>query len=400
MQAHLLHPHPPISAPSGPALLASGFRPFFWLAALYGAIGVPLWIATLTGRAAWHVLPSPLEWHAHEMVFGYTGAVIAGFLLTAVSKWTGRSRFEGLPLAALCCVWLSARVLPFVPSVPALAGALVDVAFWLGLLAACSHAIFAARNRRNYGFVALLAAFTLVDALSHASRLGYVHGEFWAGHWLGVDLVTVAMVAMTARVVPSFTRNATQAPGIAETPRYDRLALVAMALVVALDAASVPQRFSAVPAGLAGIAVLARARHWGAAHTLKNPLLWILHLGHAWVGIGLVLRGLAAWVPEVPQSIALHAVTAGGIGLLTFGMMTRVTLGHTGRVLAVGPSIAVAMVAMSVCALLRVVGPLVAPQHLSLVLGVAAALWSGAFSAYLVVYGRALVARRVDGQPG
>jgi uncharacterized protein involved in response to NO len=155
-----------------------------------------------------------------------------------------------------------------------------------------------------------------------------------------------------------------------------------------------------VPAGVAGLLVLLRARHWGARYTLNDPLLWILHLAHAWIGIGLALRGLAPFVPGIPPSIALHAVTAAGIGLLTLGMMTRVTLGHTGRMLAVPPSIGVAFGLLAFSAVLRVGGPLVAPSHLTIVLGAAAALWATSFCLYLVVYGRALVTRRSDGQPG
>jgi uncharacterized protein involved in response to NO len=146
--------------------------------------------------------------------------------------------------------------------------------------------------------------------------------------------------------------------------------------------------------------VLARGFHWGTKHTFRQPLLWVLHLGHAWVGIGLVLRGLVPLFPSLPPSLALHAVTAGGLGLLSFGMMTRVTLGHTGRMLAVPRSIGIAMHALACCALLRVCGPLVAPFHVPLVLGLAGTLWSAAFVTYIVVYAGALLSRRVDGRPG
>lgn len=389
----------PPAAPSV-ALLAKGFRPFFLAAALYALVGVPLWVATLLGAPLPHTPASPLSWHAHEMVFGFTGAVFAGFLLTAVSRWTDRDTLQGAPLAALCAVWLTARVLPFVPGASGVTAALFDVAFWLGLLAACARPIVATRNRRNYGFLVLLGAFTLAAALSHANRLGYVLGDFWSVHSLGVDLVTVGILVMTGRIVPSFTRGAVPAARPTETPRHDRAAVAAMLLVVILDAASAPAAWSAAPAAVAGVLALSRARHWGAAHTLRTPLLWILHLGHAWVGVGLVLRGIAAVHPGVPPSIALHALTAGGIGLLTFGMMTRVTLGHTGRMLAVPPAVTAAMLALSACALLRVLGPLIAPGRLALVLGLAGALWAAAFAVFLLVYGRALIAPRIDGRPG
>jgi uncharacterized protein involved in response to NO len=334
------------------------------------------------------------------MVFGYTGAVIAGFLLTAVRRWTGQPTIEGARLGALFTLWLGARVLPFGGSAAARAAAAVDVTFWLGLLAACAVPIVRSRNRRNYGFLVLLTAFTLAAASSHANRLGFLFGDFWAVRSLGVDLVSVVMLVMTGRVVPAFTRNATRADDIADTPRLDRAAVFAMGLVVVLDAASAPAAWSAGPAGLAGVLALARARRWGARHTLEQPLLWVLHLGHAWVAVGLVLRGLVPFVPGLPASVALHAVTAGGIGLLTLGMMTRVTLGHTGRLLAVPRFIGAAMLALAVCAALRVFGPLAAPDHLTAVLGSAGALWCAAFGAYIVGYARALLTPRVDGLPG
>ena len=217
---------------------------------------------------------------------------------------------------------------------------------------------------------------------------------------LGVDLVTVALVVMTGRVVPMFTRNATRASDVVESPFFNRAATLAVALVAVLDLARLPSLFSALPAGFAGAMVLARASRWGIEHTFRQPLLWVLHVGHASVGVGLVLRGLVPLIPSLPPSLALHAVTVGGLGLLSFGMMTRVTLGHTGRMLAVPRSIGIAMLALALSALLRVFGPLVMPLHVPLVLGLAGALWSAAFVTYVIVYARALMTRRVDGRPG
>jgi uncharacterized protein involved in response to NO len=175
----------------GPAILASGFRPFFLLAALYAAVGIPFWVATLAAVPPWRVPASPLDWHAHEMVFGYAGAVLAGFLLTAIRKWTGQPTADGLPLLALCALWTGARILPFLRLVPPLVAASVDVGFWVGLFAACARPIVRARNRRNYGFILLLGAFVLAAMISHANRLGYVHGDFWGAHSLGVDAGSV-----------------------------------------------------------------------------------------------------------------------------------------------------------------------------------------------------------------
>jgi len=395
----LLTLEPRVVPTSDSAFFASGFRPFFLGASLFAAFGVPFWVATLLGSAPWRPPASPLDWHAHEMVFGFTGAVFAGFLLTAIRRWTGKATVSGWRLGALFAIWLVARLLPFVPGA-ARGAAVVDLAFFVGLFVACAIPIVRSRNRRNYAFIGLLGGLTLAVTISHANRLGYLHGEFWAVRSFGIDLVTIGMVVMTGRIVPSFTRNATDAKDIAETPGHDRAAALALVLVTVLDAVSSPKAWSAAPAALAGVLVLARARRWGAAHTLRHPLLWILHLGHAWVGVGLMLRGLGAVAPSLPSTLALHAITVGGIGLLTFGMMTRVTLGHTGRLLAVPRSVAIAMVALALAALIRVVGPLLAPTELPLVLGTAGALWSVAFAAYALFYGKALFTPRVDGLPG
>lgn len=397
--SHLLLLKSEPARPRGSALFASGFRPFFLLAAGYALVGVPLWVAILAGALSGRVPENPLDWHAHEMVFGYTGAVLAGFLLTAIRKWTQQPTLDGWRLGALCLVWSSARVAPFVTSVPAATGALLDLAFWILLLAACARPILRAGNRRNYGFIGLLTAFALAASCSHANRLGYVHGEFWSVRSLGVDLVAIAIVVMTGRIVPSFTRNATRAADISETPTYDRVAIIASVFVALLDALSAPSGLSAVPAAVAGAAVLGRARHWGPKHTSSDPLLWSLHLAHASLGAGLLLRGLTPWV-GLPPSIALHAITAGGIGLATLSMMIRVTLGHTGRMLQVPASIGAALALLSAAALLRVLGPLLAPSHLTVALTLAGILWSAAFAGYLLRYGRALVAPRVDGVPG
>jgi uncharacterized protein involved in response to NO len=391
---------PAREAPSRTPFLAKGFRPFFPAAALFAAFGVPFWVATLVGSPPWQPPENPLAWHAHEMVFGFAGAVLAGFLLTAVGNWTSRATLEGWGLGALVAWWFCARILPFVPSGSGAVAAIVDVVFWLALLVACARPIVATRNRRNYGFLVLLAGFAFAAAVSHANRLGYVSRDGFSVHSVGVDLVTVALVVMTGRVVPMFTRNATGATDIRESKFVDRTAAAATASLVVLDLAAAPAVVGAIPALVAGVSLLVRAAFFGPRHVLGSPLLWVLHLGHLWVAVGLVLRGLVPLMPSLPPSIALHAVTAGGLGLLSFGMMTRVTLGHTGRMLVAPRSTALAMLALAIAAVLRVVGPLAAPAHVPFALGSAAILWSAAFLTYVFAFGRALVTPRVDGRPG
>lgn len=379
---------------------ARGFRPFFLGAGVHAALAVPLWIVVWLGVPWLKPQVSPLDWHAHEMVFGFAGAVIAGFLLTAVTNWTDRTTLQGAGLAALFTVWLGGRVAPFVPEPSGLLPIAFDVAFWGGLAVGCLRPIVASRNARNYGFIVLLAGLLLAAVLSHANLRGVFPAGLGLGRRLGIDLIVVAILVVTSRVVPMFTRNATGATDISSRPALDRAAIVGMLLLAILDIANVAGEARAPLSVLVGVLVLLRARHWGAKYTLGKPLLWILHLGGAFIGLGLILGGLTAFVPQLPASVALHTITAGGIGLLCLGMMTRVSLGHTGRMLAIGPSMVWSMRALVLAVLLRVVGPLIAPSHAPALYLLAALLWCAAFVLYLVNHARALVTPRTDGKPG
>lgn len=383
-----------------PAVLAKGFRPFFLLAAAWGALAMPIWLLVLAGRAGTGgYLVGPF-WHAHEMIFGFTVAVIAGFLLTAVANWTERETAVGRPLAALAGLWLVGRLAVAVgdrlpPGVPAAA----DLVFLPALAAACARPIAATRNRRNYQFVAMLAALFAANTAMHLGATGVAPAWLGAGGWLAVDVIVVMIVVTTARIVPLFTRNATGVEGIRNLPRLDALAAGATAAVAVLDAAAARPAADLV-AGLAGAAVAARALPWGARHTLRHPLLWVLHAGHAWIALGLVLRAVGHVVPAVPPTVALHALTAGGIGMLTLGMMARVALGHTGRLLATPPAVAVAFQLMLAAAVVRVGGPLLGVAAWLPSMLMAGTLFALAFAIYLAVYTPMLLAARPDGRPG
>lgn len=385
-------------APPGRAWLSKGFRPFFLLAALHGFLAVPIWLLTWSGFMPLSMLTMPVNWHAHEMVFGFAGAAIAGFLLTAVSNWTGHPTVIGIPLGLLAALWIVGRVMPFVGGqFGGLGAAAADASFFAGLMFACARPILRARDRRNYGFIVLLLALFLASAQSHAERLGVGASLVRHGVLVGVDLVVLVILTITGRVVPSFTRNATGQAGIVSRPTLDRVLVVAMALLVFADIWALPRVPSAWFSVLVGLLALARAWGWGFRYTRAHPLLWVLHLGHAWVALGLILRGAALYLPGF-ASAGLHAITAGGIGSLVLGMMTRVSLGHTGRMLAVGRTMAWAFAALSGSALLRVFGPQCMPAHAVSALVVASGLWSFAFAAFLLVQGPVLLAPRVDGR--
>jgi uncharacterized protein involved in response to NO len=383
------------------AWLAKGFRPFFLAAAAFAALALPIWVLMLHGYLESPTYFGGMFWHAHEMVFGFAAAVIAGFLLTAVSNWTNRPTPTGVPLALLVLLWLSARVaLVAGDVVPRALTAALDLAFLPALALGIGRPIVAARNRRNYVFVAMLAALELCNLMTHLGALGIAPHWVRIGNIVAIDVITLMMVVVSGRVIPMFTRSATGVASIRSSTPLDRAAILATLSLTLLDALSAPSNVLWPVAIVAGLLVAARARHFGIQHTVRQPLLWVLHFGHAWIFIGLLLKGTSYLTPALGPSAALHALTAGAIGTLTLGMMTRVGLGHTGRHLAVPRSMAVAFGAVTLAALIRVVGPLLDNAlHLPSILA-AALLWTIAFVVYLAVNAPALVTPRIDGRPG
>ncbi len=376
-------------APRGFALFNLAFRPFYLLAALFGAISVGLWVAMLHGLR-WGGYLAPTLWHLHEMLFGFALAVVTGFLLTAGRVWTGLRTPEGLPLALLAVHWIAARILLYTG--PASAAALVDGAFPFVVAALMARVIVGAKNTRNYFVIALLCALGAVNVAFH---FGYgalpLRGALW--------LVMVLVVVMAGRVVPAFTGSALPRAGVAIRPKLDRAAL---ALTVAAFAADLLGLGAAAVAPLAfAAALLHGARQWGWAPlaTRGRPILWILHLSHAWIPAGLALLGLAS-LELVNAAAPLHAFGAGAMGGLIVGMITRTALGHTGRPLATGRAEVAAYVLVHLAAALRV-GVSVAPgaSYLTLI-ALSGALWSAAFLVYFFSYAPRLAAPRIDGKPG
>ncbi len=384
---------PPGSTGAMP-LFAKGFRPFFLLAAVFAVVAVPVWVLALLGRVRVSGHLDPVTWHAHEMIFGFAGAVIAGFLLTAVGNWTKRETATGRSLAALAALWIGGRLaMATGAGLPSWLVAGIDLAFLPGVALAIGRPIVLAKNRRNYVVLAMLLVMAAANAAVHA-------GAGRRSLLAGVDVVTFFMVVITGRVVPMFTRNATKVEAIRSHPKLDVAAIVAVLGVAVADAVAVPAAI-AFTCALAAVLVAGRAAHWGARVSLRDPLLWILHVGHAWIPVGLALRAVAAASPTtVAASAGLHAVTAGAIGALTLGMMARVALGHTGRVLTAPRGMAAAFALVTLAAVVRVLAAIVAPAHYLRALEATAVLWALAFALYVARYAAILWSPRVDGKPG
>lgn len=393
---------PERASPPRQAWAAKGFRPFFALAALFAVAIVPLWLAVLTGNASSNAYLDPITWHAHEMLFGFTVAVIAGFLLTAVGNWTQRETLVGAPLITLATIWVVGRAaMVLADRLPVGMPALADLAFLPILVVALARPLIATKNRRNFVMLGILLALFAANVAVHLDSLGFLPpGIARRACAVAMDVVLVVVLLIAGRVFPMFTRNATGLQAVRSIPSLDVAAVVGMVAVTVLDAARSDAKVVGAAAGLVGVLAAARAIHWGARHTSREPLLWILHAGHAWIVIGLLLRAASAWTTLVPASSATHALTVGGIGSLTLGMMARVGLGHTGRLIATSPAVGWAFVAISSAAVARVLVPIAIPSLYMPALVVAGALWTGAFATFLVVYVPILASPRADGKGG
>ncbi|MCC6216644.1 MAG: NnrS family protein [Polyangiaceae bacterium] len=379
--------------------LAKGFRPFFPLAAAYAVAAIGAWLHAVAARASVAPYFPPPYWHAHEMVHGFSAAVLAGFLLTAASNWTARETLVGARLGALAAAWVAGRAVVAVGhALPAPLVAAVDLAFLPGLLAGVGRPIVGSRSRRNYGLLALLVGLALANGAMHLGALGLLPGGLQRGAAAGVGLVALVVVVVSARVVPMFTRNATGAP-VRVTPRADWLAFGGLAALVLADAAGAGPELVGPVAALTALALVLRSWGWGAWASRSVPLLWVLHVGHAFLPLALGLRALAA-AGLAPSSAWLHAVGAGAIGTLALGMMTRVGLGHTGRPLVAGRAMTVAFALVIAGAGGRVLAAFAPAAQQATAVVVAGALWSAAFAVYLVACGPALARPRVDGRPG
>lgn len=381
-----------------PALLADGFRPFFLLAGVQAVVGMTVWTASLQG-VSW-LAPGRItaSWHAHEMLFGFIAAAVAGFLLTAVPSWTGRAPFAGRALGVLVAIWLAGR-LASIPSAalhPALV-AIIDAAFYPALAIAVTPALIAARARRNLVIVAILSALFLTNCLTHLPALEQRLGV--SGELLATDVMMVLVALIGGRVVPAFTANALRARGLDIEPApfgaLDRAALGATVAVLLADLAFAPGRVTGAVALTAGVLHVSRLARWHTIATLRAPIVWVLHLGYAWLALGLCLEGL--WLLWHPPWAAgwLHAVTAGAFATMILAIMTRAALGHTGRALHASPAVVAAYVLVTAAAATRVLGPWIFPSAHHLVLSIAAFAWIAAFSLYCIVFAPILARPRL-----
>jgi uncharacterized protein involved in response to NO len=376
--------------PALPALFTYGFRPFFLGAALTAALAVPAWLAMLaTGTQPLGPFHG-LAWHAHEMIFGYLAAVIAGFILTAVPNWTGRLPVTGWPLVGLFSLWIAGRVATAAVPWPAAAAA-VDLAFLFVLGLVVWREVLAGRNFRNAPVAGLVTLFAAANLLFHLDVQW--PGLAASAERLAIGVAAILIGLVGGRIIPSFTRNWMVKAGLSRLPasfgRFDKVTIAATGGTVALWIAFPQSRVTGTALLLAGGLHLIRLARWRGPSTIGEPIVAVLHVGYLWLGVSLMLLGLSPFVP-VMGSAALHALTAGAFGTMTLAVMTRASLGHTGRPISTDAATATIYVLVTLGALLRVAAPLAADLYLPLLI-LGGLLWSAAFGLFAVAYGPILL---------
>lgn len=389
-------PVPRLRTDTGPALLSYGFRPFFLLAAGWAALALVLWMAAFLGLISLPTAFDPLSWHSHEMLFGFATAAVAGFVLTAVPNWTGRLPLQGKPLLILVAVWVAGRA---AVATSGLIGdrtaAVIDSAFLALLLAAVAREIIVGRNWRNLPIVAALAALCGTNIAFHIGALS--SGDTAAAARLAIAVLILLICLIGGRIIPSFTRNWLAKRGEGRLPAsftgFDRIALAVTLVAMACWSYAPQSSLTGVAAAGAAACNLARLARWAGQRTTPEPLLWILHIAFLWIPVGLALLAITAFGGAVPPSAGLHALTGGAIASMILAVMTRATLGHTGRDLHAGPGTTVIYLLILAAGITRV-GASLEPGLFMPLLMTSAIAWVAAFGVFLGVFGPMLVRPR------
>jgi uncharacterized protein involved in response to NO len=381
-------------------LFALGFRPFFALAGFSALTLILLWNAIFKGTWVTENYFTPTYWHAHEMLLGYSVAVISGFLLTAVKNWTGKPTLTGDQLAGFCFLWLYGRIAPFYANLlPDILIALIDLAFLPLLAYHITKPILAAQQYRNLIFTALLLLLAYGNGLVHSEMLGLKAHSAMVGLQLVAGTIVVLILVIAGRVFPFFTERGLPGTLAIRNPQFDNWSVVSAVLVFGLQLFGVSGIWLALPALLAAVINSARVAGWYVQRIWYVPLLWVLYVGYGWIILGFALTALSAY-SLIQPSLATHAFTLGGIGVLTLGMMARVALGHTGRALRASNAIAIGFVLINVAAFFRVLLPIAWPNGYEIFIYGSTLAWLAAFSLFIFVYAPILTSPRIDGKEG
>jgi uncharacterized protein involved in response to NO len=381
----------------GPAFFSYGFRPFFLGAALFAGVAVPAWILVLAGAGESTFLYPARDWHVHEMVFGFLPAVITGFLLTAIPNWTDRPPIRGHELILLSTLWLAGLLLIAVPWFTPLVSAIVDVGFLVAVAGLVWREIVVSKSWDRAPIGVLVSLLAGANILFHAQILWGVETD--RPERIAIAMVMMLLTLIGGRLIPTFTGELLENSGRAERPtsfsRYDGMSVALVGIAVAfwiVQPHSVAAGWLFVVAGLANLGRLARWYGWT---TWREPLVLILHFGYGWFALSLLILGGAILEIGLPEEDAMHAFTTGAVGAMTLAVMTRASLGHTGRPRHAGPLTVLIYMLVNLGAVLRVFGPMTGLPA-NLILGVAAGSWSGAYVLFAMIYGPFLLRPSLD----
>ena len=381
----------------GPAVFSMGFRPFFLSAALFAGVAIPAWIMMLAGVGTEHLLYPPRVWHIHEMVFGFLPAVIMGFMLTAIPNWTDRPPIRGVELAGLWSLWLAGRLAIAIPGVALSVAAVVDCAFLVAAAGFIWREIVSVKSWRHAPMGVLISFYAVGNMLFHVLILNDQVADLPPR--IGLGVIWILLTIIGGRVAPNFTEEFFEVRGRPERPAefalYDKISIL---LVVASVITWLVQPWGVVTGSLfllAGVVNAGRLLRWRGWHTWPEPLVLVLHVGYAWVVVALLLFGGALLGVGLAPADALHALTTGAIGVMTLGVMTRASLGHTGRERHAGSLTVTIYLLAFLGALVRVFGPTTGLSN-HMVMGLAAVSWSGAYLLFALSYGPILLSPSLD----
>jgi uncharacterized protein involved in response to NO len=386
---------PRLKAYSGPVLLSYGFRPFFLLGAIYAGLAVLAWLPIFNGELQVRTAFGAIDWHVHEMLYGYLPAVVTGFLLTAIPNWTGRLPIQGRPLLVLVVLWLAGRIaVTFSAEIGWLTAALIDTGFLALLIAAITREILAGKNWGNLKVVGLVSLLLAGNVAFHLES--HFNGSAEYGIRIGIAAMVLLITVIGGRIVPSFTRNwlVRENPGRLPAPlaRFDVVTIGVSAVTLALWVAQPSWRLSGAALAVAGLLQVVRLMRWAGDRTFRDRLVLVLHVGYAFVPLGFLLSSAAAF-GLVAESAGIHAWTVGAAGIMTLAVMTRASLGHTGNALVASLMTQAIYAAVVIAALARI-GASLFPVWSEPLLELAVLAWCLAFFGFAASFGPLLVGRK------
>ena len=374
---------------ASPPILRGGFRPFFFGGASWAVIAIALWLLSLSGALTLPTAFDPLAWHRHEMLFGFVGAIMCGFLLTAIPNWTGRLPIAGWPLASLFGLWLVARLAVLGSAlVGRLPAAVLDAGFFVVLAVLGAREVVAAKNR-NFPVVGMILLFGIADALDHAAVGGLIAAPD-IGWRAGIAIVVLLISLIGGRVTPSFTRNWMVKQGMTvglptQPGAFDTLTIAGTAIALVFWLATPGEPMAGMMLILAALLQLMRLARWRGWRPVRDPLVLILHVGYLWVPLGLFLLGWSIAGSAIPRSAAIHALTAGAMATMILAVMTRASLGHTARELRANAATQAIYVLVTLGAILRVAASLGAGPYMPMI-DTAGLFWGAALLLFLIAY--------------